>query len=161
MMDSVSQPTLEPPIAPPEPTPPSLSVAPKRQLIAPIWHTAVFVAIIAVYSYLGSPAAAPPPVSSHAVPLKFLVLQYVLTIAFEGFLLGLVWWGIWLKGTPLKELIGGRWKSPEDFLIDTGIALGFWVISLFILAGLGYAMGLRSEERRVGKECRSRWSPYH
>ena len=24
----------------------------------------------------------------------------------------------------------------------------------------GIAMG-RSEERRVGKECRSRWSPYH
>ena len=21
--------------------------------------------------------------------------------------------------------------------------------------------GFRSEERRVGKECRSRWSPYH
>ena len=21
--------------------------------------------------------------------------------------------------------------------------------------------GIRSEERRVGKECRSRWSPYH
>ena len=26
----------------------------------------------------------------------------------------------------------------------------------------GKTMGLtRSEERRVGKECRSRWSPYH
>src|SRR3712207_8125797 len=25
--------------------------------------------------------------------------------------------------------------------------------------GMGY--GSRSEERRVGKECRSRWSPYH
>ena len=24
-----------------------------------------------------------------------------------------------------------------------------------------YHMGFRSEERRVGKECRSRWSPYH
>src|SRR4029077_8743472 len=24
-----------------------------------------------------------------------------------------------------------------------------------------YAKGCRSEERRVGKECRSRWSPYH
>ena len=23
------------------------------------------------------------------------------------------------------------------------------------------ALGARSEERRVGKECRSRWSPYH
>ena len=24
-----------------------------------------------------------------------------------------------------------------------------------------YSEGFRSEERRVGKECRSRWSPYH
>ena len=23
------------------------------------------------------------------------------------------------------------------------------------------AVNMRSEERRVGKECRSRWSPYH
>ena len=29
-------------------------------------------------------------------------------------------------------------------------------------AGLAlYKRGERSEERRVGKECRSRWSPYH
>ena len=26
---------------------------------------------------------------------------------------------------------------------------------------VGAANGMRSEERRVGKECRSRWSPYH
>ena len=26
---------------------------------------------------------------------------------------------------------------------------------------LNYEAGRRSEERRVGKECRSRWSPYH
>ena len=25
----------------------------------------------------------------------------------------------------------------------------------------GYGLNPRSEERRVGKECRSRWSPYH
>ena len=24
-----------------------------------------------------------------------------------------------------------------------------------------YSHKIRSEERRVGKECRSRWSPYH
>ena len=28
-------------------------------------------------------------------------------------------------------------------------------------ASLVVAQLLRSEERRVGKECRSRWSPYH
>ena len=27
--------------------------------------------------------------------------------------------------------------------------------------GIGKSTVLRSEERRVGKECRSRWSPYH
>ena len=36
---------------------------------------------------------------------------------------------------------------------------------LFIINNLqlaGYdAFAVRSEERRVGKECRSRWSPYH
>src|SRR3712207_8359520 len=29
------------------------------------------------------------------------------------------------------------------------------------LQRLGAGRGRRSEERRVGKECRSRWSPYH
>ena len=28
-------------------------------------------------------------------------------------------------------------------------------------AGQGRSAANRSEERRVGKECRSRWSPYH
>ena len=29
------------------------------------------------------------------------------------------------------------------------------------IASLILETGMRSEERRVGKECRSRWSPYH
>ena len=36
--------------------------------------------------------------------------------------------------------------------------LGFF--SLFFLTFEHYSL-TRSEERRVGKECRSRWSPYH
>src|SRR2546425_4395657 len=30
-----------------------------------------------------------------------------------------------------------------------------------VIGATHLAHGLRSEERRVGKECRSRWSPYH
>ena len=30
-----------------------------------------------------------------------------------------------------------------------------------LVCGSGMGMSMRSEERRVGKECRSRWSPYH
>ena len=33
-------------------------------------------------------------------------------------------------------------------------------ISKFVLR-MGLPLLIRSEERRVGKECRSRWSPYH
>ena len=40
------------------------------------------------------------------------------------------------------------------------------LLYLFMRLGEGYRLSkggnvLRSEERRVGKECRSRWSPYH
>src|SRR3712207_8824293 len=37
-------------------------------------------------------------------------------------------------------------------------------VSLIVLFAVGFLAGFnfkRSEERRVGKECRSRWSPYH
>ena len=34
-------------------------------------------------------------------------------------------------------------------------------VELEIVPGVTAALGGRSEERRVGKECRSRWSPYH
>ena len=36
---------------------------------------------------------------------------------------------------------------------------GFGVLSVFAM--MNTFQGSRSEERRVGKECRSRWSPYH
>src|SRR3712207_7015324 len=34
-------------------------------------------------------------------------------------------------------------------------------IAVRVIAQDGNAAEVRSEERRVGKECRSRWSPYH
>ena len=35
------------------------------------------------------------------------------------------------------------------------------VIAAAVFAAARYVFKVRSEERRVGKECRSRWSPYH
>ena len=37
-------------------------------------------------------------------------------------------------------------------------AMRYLVVLLLIAL---FALVVRSEERRVGKECRSRWSPYH
>ena len=38
---------------------------------------------------------------------------------------------------------------------------GLLTLPVFMLTGFPVHMIARSEERRVGKECRSRWSPYH
>src|ERR1035437_2537085 len=74
------------------------------------------------------------------------------------------WSGAWAEterfGVNSTVGLGGlfdpatHWKigrSDEDF----GQTLGHWG------NGPGIFLMLRSEERRVGKECRSRWSPYH
>ena len=49
-------------------------------------------------------------------------------------------------------------------MLATGMVLGPYVLNLLDGSILGISPELRkmrSEERRVGKECRSRWSPYH
>ena len=45
----------------------------------------------------------------------------------------------------------------------TFIILAVILVVVLLVAGyIKFFNGrLRSEERRVGKECRSRWSPYH
>ena len=45
------------------------------------------------------------------------------------------------------------WVSPDK---SSQLALFGW-----LALALPVALLIRSEERRVGKECRSRWSPYH
>ena len=42
-----------------------------------------------------------------------------------------------------------------------GIPFYITILVLAALAWMKAGRGTRSEERRVGKECRSRWSPYH
>src|SRR3712207_1087798 len=63
----------------------------------------------------------------------------------------------------VKEATVGRAQEAGSGIVETiranplpaaltGIGLGWLLVS---------ARRSRSEERRVGKECRSRWSPYH
>ena len=42
-----------------------------------------------------------------------------------------------------------------------GILGGYDRLALSLGVCVATELALRSEERRVGKECRSRWSPYH
>src|SRR2546425_13334268 len=46
-------------------------------------------------------------------------------------------------------------------LLSTLLRVSLKVLFLVLSFSLSTLLLLRSEERRVGKECRSRWSPYH
>ena len=62
--------------------------------------------------------------------------------------------GWWLTGviTPLTIRLGA--------LLLHCVSLGLLYLAATHLYGRRTGL-IRSEERRVGKECRSRWSPYH
>ena len=45
--------------------------------------------------------------------------------------------------------------------IDIGSIQGNFDLALIVETDNTATLSARSEERRVGKECRSRWSPYH
>ena len=73
---------------------------------------------------------------------------------------------IWLMNINTKKgrvLLGDNSESTDIKALEQGY--GAWVNDAYWLF-MPYKLGssgnrVRSEERRVGKECRSRWSPYH
>ncbi len=52
-------------------------------------------------------------------------------------------------------------QIQKAFLAKGGTQCGFCAPGMIMTTAALLAENPRSEERRVGKECRSRWSPYH
>src|SRR3712207_8879172 len=77
------------------------------------------------------------------------------------------YWRDWSSDVCSSDLVylvatdqGGRVLGATDAVERSGL-LVFYDSALALLAAGVLVAVLRSEERRVGKECRSRWSPYH
>src|SRR2546426_12517810 len=63
-------------------------------------------------------------------------------------------------GSPDTYFEGAAGPYPVRIIVrNPGVVPGLVQISVRLLAPR--SVQRRSEERRVGKECRSRWSPYH
>src|SRR5256885_17270719 len=89
---------------------------------------------------LAGPATHAHPAPAHPAPGH----------AAQGFLLRIV--GAAAFAHLLNDLIQAVLPAVYPML-KTEFSLSF--------AQIGWISLVRSEERRVGKECRSRWSPYH
>ena len=68
-----------------------------------------------------------------------------------------------VQGAARTAPSAGLWKLLPTVSADDPVGHGLResarrMIGIAVFSGV---INIRSEERRVGKECRSRWSPYH
>jgi CAAX protease family protein len=124
-----------PPPALPAGAPPPPSSSARR--IAPLWHTVILVLVLLAVSVANtclqkhvSPSSAPGTHRQH-------LLTYSVTLAYEWLLLAFAWWGLRLRSTPLRQLLGIRRSGAMEWWTDIAIASGFWFAAAITLALCG------------------------
>src|ERR1035438_10769280 len=65
------------------------------------------------------------------------------------------------KVKPRRRFLARRARSFTGLPFCVGLSIGCLFLCLAIHVEHALAAPARSEERRVGKKCRSRWSPHH
>ena len=97
--------------------------------------------------------------------LALLVLMFAVRGIFRGSVrqvfafLGVIG-AVWIAMI-VSRWVEAHWQGARPAVVFVVLR---WVVAglaALAVASLVTWWGERSEERRVGKECRSRWSPYH
>ena len=107
------------------PAPPALEAA-QPKLLAPLWHTALLIIVLLLVSIGGAGGR-------HALAGHSKLPQYIWGMTWEWIMAGYVWLGIRKRFT-LRDIIGGRWDSFLNFLVDVATAAGFWIVAALVLA---------------------------
>jgi membrane protease YdiL (CAAX protease family) len=96
-----------------------------RPLIAPVWHTVVFIAIFVGISVVGGffqHAAKQHPQT--AASSGNAVSGYVSVLISEWLLVLYVRMGVHKRGVRLRDLVGGRWATPQAVMKDIALGAG-------------------------------------
>jgi membrane protease YdiL (CAAX protease family) len=108
--------------------------------IAPWWNTGLILFAIAASSVLGSQHSAKTSLGKHHLA------NYAITLGWEWVLAGIAYWGLRLKKTPLRQVLGKKRPGSKEFFIDAGIAAAFWFAAMIVLATMGILLkGLHME----------------
>jgi uncharacterized protein len=103
-----------------------------RRIAAPL-HTVLVLAVQFVLAYVGKIHT---DQARAAVNLDRIRI-YERTILFEWLILALVIAGVWLNGSPLRVVLGDRWRSAGEVLRDIGIGLAFLLVCLVVMSMFG------------------------
>ncbi|HEV2021171.1 MAG TPA: CPBP family intramembrane glutamic endopeptidase [Terriglobales bacterium] len=134
------------PLAAPAPTVDQPST-PQRTVV--LLHLALLLAILLAFSYVGAEG------QQRTVERFGRPAFYTATILWEWLLLAYVWVGMRRQRLTMAEITGGRWKSPEDVLLDLALAAGFWFIAVGVLVGVGFLLGLAQSATHAGQETQA------
>lgn len=98
----------------------------KPQLVAPLWHTTLFVMFVLGISLFYALQSHRVGSSPSQRPSTFAVYTSALMFQTVSFLY--VWFGIRRRHVRVMDLIRGRWDSPAQVGRDIAIAAGIWVV---------------------------------
>lgn len=107
------------------------------------WHTALLVLIIVgISAYQGQPRF-----MARASQFSSRIPIYLGTLVYELLLFAYVWLlALMPRKVKIREIIGGKWRRFEDFLIDVATAFLFWIVVLAVLAVLEFVLHFRGVE---------------
>ncbi len=115
-----------------------LPLNPGRKLIAPLWHTILFVLFLVGNAFHGRTTVA----HIEGLHLASKVPLYLFMMLLELILVSYVWFlGVKPAGGSFRDLIGGKWSSIGDVLRDIGVAFLFWLVVIVVLVGLQFSIG--------------------
>ena len=113
--------------------------------IAAPWHTLIFLLVIAVWAWWGLVMSTRMRVSPH----PHRVAGYLLTMVWEWAVVAFVYFGVRRRGVTIRNLIGGRWSTPLEFLRDCAISMIFWFVALAVLALTARALHMQAPGQNV------------
>jgi membrane protease YdiL (CAAX protease family) len=125
------------------------SLPSNRPLIAPAWHTIVFIAIFVGISGVGGffqhAVKQQPQTTVHS---GSAVSRYISVLVFEWLLVLYVRVGVHKRGVRLRDLVGGRWATEKAVMKDIALGAGLWALWMGLMnahllgSGTNAAQGL-------------------
>src|SRR5271155_3318456 len=105
----------------------------KFEPVASYVHTSIFAVVLMCVAIISAKLFAIGKLD-HTTDTSFHISKYLPTLILQWTMFGITYFGMKQKKIKLGEIIGGWWKSIEDFLLDIVVAFGFFVVAIIFLA---------------------------